>query len=141
MQANYFMEETYEPGQVILEEGVCNPCLYAVAEGRVEVVKGSGPSETVLDNLKVGDIFGEMGLIDGQPASATVRAVEPTRVWLYDEAAFKEALGRDPQLAKKVIDTLVARLRRATDMLQDMAQGEGATKEQVTEALEQHRSL
>ena len=111
MQANYFMEQTYEPGQVILNEGDTNPCLYAVAEGEVEVVKGSGSSETLLGTLGVGDIFGEMGLIDGQPASATVRAATRTLVWLYDEAAFKETLAGDPQLAKQVIDTLVGRLR------------------------------
>lgn len=141
MQANFFMEETYEPGQVILAEGTSNPCLYAIAEGEAEVVKGSGGHETLLGTLRVGDIFGEMGLVDGQPASATVRAVSPTRVWLYDEAAFKETLTHDPQLAKKVIDTLVARLRRTTDMLQQLADRGGVTPEQLSEVLDQHRGL
>lgn len=141
MQVNYFMEQNYEPGQVILKEGESNPCLYAIAEGRAQVVKSVGDAEVELATLEVGDIFGEMGLVDGQPASATVRALAPTRVWLYDEEAFKETLTRDPQLAKKVIDTLVARLRRTTEMLRRLADGEGATREEVNEILEQHRGL
>lgn len=140
MQATFFMEEEYEPGQVILREGATNPCLYAINDGEVEVIKGAGtPTETILGVLGEGDIFGEMGLVDGQPASATVRALKPTRVWLYDEAAFKESLTHDPMLAKKVIDTLVARLRRTTDLLQRLADGEGATPDQVSDVLDHHR--
>lgn len=141
MQANPFLIQEYEPGQVILREGESNPCLYAVNQGKVEVVKGSGASETVLAVLGTGDIFGEMGLVDGQPASATVRAIEPTVVWLYDETAFKDTLASDPMLAKKVIDTLVARLRRTTELLQRLQASGEVPEHRVTEILDHHRMV
>lgn len=141
MQANPCLIEEFMPGDVILGEGESNACLYVINEGEAEVVKGSGAGETTLVVLGQGDIFGEMGLIDGQPASATIRATKRTTVWLYDERAFKETLVNDPMLAKKVIDTLVQRLRRTTDMLQKLAGSGGATPQQVNDVLDQHTGV
>jgi CRP-like cAMP-binding protein len=133
------MVQEFQPGDVILKEGQANQCLYAVSEGRVEVSKGAPPTKTVIGILGVGDLFGEMGLIDGQPASATVTALEPTTLWLYDDLGFREAIEKDSAFAKTVVDMLVTRLRKTTDQLQKLIDEGGPTKQNVSQVLDQHR--
>ena len=77
-------------GQSLLEEGHSNSRLFIVLKGVVSVKlpkRTSRLSEVKLATLGGGDIFGEYSLFDGQPVSATVYAVQPTRVaWLEKSA-------------------------------------------------------
>jgi CRP/FNR family cyclic AMP-dependent transcriptional regulator len=138
VQGNPFMVQDYQTGDVILKEGQPNECLYAINSGRVEVSKGSPPNKTVVVELGVGDLFGEMGLIDGLPASATVTALEPTSVWLYDDRAFREAVEHDSAFAKSIVDMLVTRLRQTTNQLQMMIDSGKDPKAEVSQILDQH---
>lgn len=59
-------------GQTIIHEGESSDCMYFVADGRVEVSVDGKPVCTL---GRVGDVFGEMGLITGRPRSATITAL------------------------------------------------------------------
>lgn len=71
----------FATGEAIVREGEDGDSLFVICAGSVEVLKArsseDGPSEERLAVLKVGDVFGEMELIDMQRRSATVRALEP----------------------------------------------------------------
>lgn len=72
----------YESGEIIIEEGAVNDRLYCICEGSVEVVKRAvderdGALRRIAE-MRPGDTFGEMELIDIQPCAATVRATEET---------------------------------------------------------------
>jgi CRP-like cAMP-binding protein len=70
-----------EAGEVLIREGEPGRALYVVAEGEVEVVREGGQrgdgqeaTEVLLAVLGKGSCLGEMSLLSGQPAAATVRA-------------------------------------------------------------------
>lgn len=63
-------------GSVFFREGDAAESMFVLQSGRVAAIKHEGNKETVINNLGEGDCFGEMGLIDLGPRSASVRAVE-----------------------------------------------------------------
>jgi len=104
-----------EAGETLFEQGDPGDAFYMVVTGRVAVVVGTrevatfGPHEGI----------GEMALLDGQPRSATVRAVDPTTLLRIDQAAFEALVDRTPALARGIYRALSARLRVANRQLQD----------------------
>lgn len=63
--------------------------------------------------LKPGQSFGLVSLIDGQPRSATVRAVTPMRTLFLGPAVFKAALDSEPTIARDLLPLLCQYLREA----------------------------
>ena len=80
-----------------------------------EHLEGVGESgrEVILSVLKEGDFFGEMALLDNQPRSANVRAIEATRALVLSREVFHAALQEGPKLAIPVLAEMSRRLRRA----------------------------
>ena len=52
-------EETYEDGQVIVEEGGSGDWIYVVLAGRVELSKTVGGKKFVIEWIKPGEVFGD----------------------------------------------------------------------------------
>lgn len=94
---------TYPGGREIVTEGQPGDELFIVVRGRVAVEKGG----VEIAELKSGGHFGEMGLIDSAPRSATVRATEPTRVMLVGRSDLMNLMRREPVLAVKLLWSLV----------------------------------
>ena len=97
----------YEPGEMIIEEGVFDSWIYFLVSGEVKVVK----HENELSILKrTGDVFGEMGIIDGSPRSASIYAVEET-VCLATDASYIDRLsGNDKIMFSYVLYRLFAEI-------------------------------
>nr|MBF0222785.1 cyclic nucleotide-binding domain-containing protein [Desulfobulbaceae bacterium] len=67
----------YEAGETIIKKGEIDHWVYFLVSGEVKIVKG----EKTFAVLKTGgDLFGEMGVIDGSPRSASVWALTKTMV-------------------------------------------------------------
>jgi CRP/FNR family cyclic AMP-dependent transcriptional regulator len=83
-------ELSFAAGEAIVREGDDGDTLFIICSGSVEVLKASaaedGHFEKRLAVLKVGDVFGEMELIDMQRRSATVRALEPVEALALSNA-------------------------------------------------------
>ncbi len=74
-------EEQHPAGGVIVREGDRGDRVYFVCTGRVRVVKGTAGDPAVrLAEFGPGDFFGEMSLVESVVRSASVIALEPTRV-------------------------------------------------------------
>jgi CRP-like cAMP-binding protein len=113
-----FRVEDVPAGRSLLEEGQSNSRLYIVLTGSVSVKlpkRARRVSEVKLATLGSGDIFGEYSLFDGRPVSATVFAVDSTRVaWLEKSAldAFVDAhRAEGRRLYETIARILVGRLR------------------------------
>ncbi len=65
-------------GQTMIKEGEPTPSLWIIESGRVAVSKNTDHAEENLTTLSEGAVLGELSLLDGQPASATVKATQPT---------------------------------------------------------------
>ncbi|MDP3427279.1 MAG: cyclic nucleotide-binding domain-containing protein [Humidesulfovibrio sp.] len=75
----------YEKAEIIILEGSSDPWIYFLVHGELEV----NHQGVVLHRLnRFGDMFGEMGLIDGGPRSATVKACAPSLCLALDASLF-----------------------------------------------------
>jgi len=96
--------------------------LYIILEGRVKVILSSKRGdEFVLAELNQGDFFGEMSLIDGNPRSASVIAVEDSTFAVLERRRFLDAIKQDPEIAIELLKSLVQRLRTATEREESLA--------------------
>jgi EAL domain-containing protein (putative c-di-GMP-specific phosphodiesterase class I) len=86
-----FDREVFESGQQIFKYGDVGDCAYLIEDGVVEVLVARQDGECRIGLIGKGEVFGEMSLIDYQPRSATVRAVERT-VLLPISRKFMEGL-------------------------------------------------
>lgn len=111
--ANAAVEQSYQAGQEIVRQGDTGVGAFIIRSGRVEVVQERGGQSERLGELKAGDVFGEMALLDEFPRSATVRAVEPTTCLGIQRWHFRGILESHPQLALALLPVLTRRLRTA----------------------------
>jgi CRP-like cAMP-binding protein len=102
-------EFSYKTGDAIVEEGTMGIGFYLVLDGKVEVRKGS----KVLATLSKGQFFGEMSLIDEEPRSADVVAVQPTKCFTLSTWVFSSLVKQHPELAMPMLKELAKRLRAA----------------------------
>jgi serine phosphatase RsbU (regulator of sigma subunit) len=101
-----------EPGEVLFREGEPGESLFAILEGRLEVLLGMGtPDEKVIASLGPGDFLGEMSLlIPGRMRTASARAAELSLLWKMTRADFDALMVRQPRLAYTMVQTLTKRL-------------------------------
>lgn len=109
MVAESGKELSYKSGDTIVEEGTMGVGFYLVIDGKVEVRKGS----KVLATLSRGQFFGEMSLIDEQPRSADVVAIQPTKCFTLSTWVFTALVKQHPELALSMLKELAKRLRAA----------------------------
>jgi len=96
-------------GEIIVAEGDPGSDAMVVLEGTASVTRGNRK----MSELTVGQVFGEMALLDRQPRSATVTAEEPMRLLVIHGAEFRKLLTKVPGLADALLATLSRRLREA----------------------------
>ncbi len=99
-------DAAFRPGQEVVVEGSVGEEMYVVVGGRVAVESGG----VQVAELGKGGHFGEMGLVDNAPRSATVRAVEPTRCMVVRRQDMIQLMRREQQLAVKLLWTFVQAL-------------------------------
>lgn len=107
----------FQPGEVVIQEGARDSCAYIILSGTVEVFKRAGDREVRVAVLGRGQVFGEMGLIENRPRSATVKALNELEVKRIDRPQFNELLQKKPSVLIPIIRCLFERLRQASDML------------------------
>lgn len=111
--ARWATTRTFQPGETIVREGGMGMGLYCIQSGRVRVTKDASGTTQVLREMGPGESFGEIALLDDQPRSATVTAVEPTTAVLLDKSQFRAELRTYPEIALAILYPLVQRLREA----------------------------
>jgi CRP-like cAMP-binding protein len=85
----------FEPGDQILEEGQFERSIFYLISGKARIVKNGKELATI---RRTGDVFGEMGVIDGSARSASVFAIDKT-VCLQTDMSTVESLYGDSKLA------------------------------------------
>jgi CRP/FNR family transcriptional regulator, cyclic AMP receptor protein len=109
-------------GTSVIQEGDVGDSLFVIVSGRVKVFIGDDEGrEIILKILGEGDFFGEMALIDEQPRSASVSAIETTTFKIISRGAFQQCLLRSPAIATTVMTALARRLRDADRKISNLA--------------------
>ncbi|MEP6719322.1 MAG: mechanosensitive ion channel family protein [bacterium] len=98
-------------GEAMTRQGADAHWLYLITKGEAEVrVSASGNLNEHVATLHQGDVFGEMGMMTGEPRSATVVAITNVECYRLDKDAFHDILKRRPEIADD-ISTLLANRR------------------------------
>lgn len=105
----------YKKKKVIFNEGDESDCMYGVTEGSVGIYSDYGTSkEKQLVTLQCGDYFGEMGMIERLPRSATAVALENCALKRMEISDMEELLKENPAKVYAIIQHTGSRIRSVT---------------------------
>lgn len=109
-------------GSVILHAGDRTDFVYFILSGVLKVlISDEEGREVILSNLGPGEFFGEMGVIDDNPRSATVMTTSPCELIVIAKADFKRCLAENFDVSLYIMRALVKRLRAADRMIGSLA--------------------
>jgi CRP-like cAMP-binding protein len=108
-------QHKFESGDTIVKKGEEGTGFYLVLDGAVEI-RSNG---NTISRLGPGQFFGEMSIVDAQPRSADVVAVEPSRVLFLSAWSFKSLISERPRIAVKMLQEFVRRLRNTDRALSE----------------------
>jgi CRP/FNR family cyclic AMP-dependent transcriptional regulator len=109
-------------GAVVMAAGDPIDSLYIVISGRLKVMMGDADGkEVILSLIGPGEYFGEMGLIDDSPRSASVVAIESCELLCVAKRDFKNCLAESAEMSAAVMRGLVRRLREADRKIGSLA--------------------
>ncbi|MBC8285776.1 MAG: cyclic nucleotide-binding domain-containing protein [Nitrospinae bacterium] len=115
------INKKFNKGEVIIEEGSLSTGAYIIDSGSVEVSKKlPNGSIQVITKLDKNDIFGEMGLIDQLPRSATVRALEDCSISIMTPDTFNSLAKRNPKALMPILKVLAKRLRNTLKIIEEV---------------------
>jgi len=115
---NTIIEKDYLKNQVIMHEADTLDYFYFVYSGKVKAIQiSSDGQEMILAIRKRGDYFGEMAMLDGMTAPATIVAIEDTRVGFISKKDFENHLLQNRKSLMEIVSLLCSRLREAWLML------------------------
>jgi CRP-like cAMP-binding protein len=111
-------------GTVIFRELEDSDALYMVETGQVVISKYvHGQVDIVLTRFSAGDFFGEMGLFDAAPRSATAHTEVDSILWRLDRKAFQQILSEQPEMAARIcyrmVIVFIERLRATNEQARE----------------------
>lgn len=116
-----YENQSFKKGSHILEEGSSPENAYVIKTGVAQVIKSrSDGKQAVIGTLKKGDLFGEMSLVDSEPRSASVVALEDLEVIVIDPITFRLKQESLDKFTQKLVQTLIIRLREQNIKLADL---------------------
>ncbi len=100
-------EVSIKAGQTLIREGQPTEAFFILKSGYVQVTHAGKPAA----RLGPGEFFGEIGMLDGGPATATVVTDGPVEAMVLSHAQFRDAIKGNDGLALQVIAAMAKRLR------------------------------
>jgi CRP-like cAMP-binding protein len=114
----------FAAGETLIQESEPIQSIFLIKSGTVEVSRMMRGKRVVLARCGAGEIFGEIGFLDGQPATATVTAVEPASVLEINRIRMSVYLRMDDQIAKTfyrfLCRVLASRMRDLSKKMPDL---------------------
>ena len=105
-----------DDGILVLQGDDPGDGLYVLTDGMVKVtVAAESGTETMLAVRSRGDLIGEFAVLDGEPRTATARAVGAVSAIRISRARFTEFGQRYPAAQTTITKSLVAKMRAATE--------------------------
>ena len=106
----------YTEGEIIFREGDGADDCFLIKDGRVAVIMGNLDAPMAVLHRGPGEIIGEMALLENQPRSASIIALEDVRMVRIERENFEKLLKIDPDITKNLLSTLSYRLRNAHNL-------------------------
>ena len=102
--------------EVIFSEGDKSDCMYDIRQGRVGIYANYGTKEEkLLTELSKDQFFGEMGIIEGYPRSATAVAMgDMAELTVIAKADFEDYCKKNPEKTVLIMKNMSSRIRELT---------------------------
>jgi uncharacterized protein (TIGR02266 family) len=108
-------KENYQDGQVIFEEGGYGDQVYVIISGAVEISKIGREKKFVVNTLKAGEVFGELGFFGGFERTATASAVGKTTIGRVELASAESELDKVSKDVRLLLMLMVERYKNLID--------------------------
>ncbi len=128
----FVSEDTYQDGHVLLKEGTSGNWLYVVLSGAVEISKTIDGKKYVINVLRPGEIFGEVGFIGGKKRTATATTIGQTLIGVVDRTSLDSEFNK---LSSDFRAILLAMANRFEKMVNRVAEFSSRTDTRVQKTL------
>ena len=109
-------------GALLFRTGDEGDAMYLIEQGKIRIcVQTKDGHEVTLTQLRRGDFFGEMALLDGKPRSADARVAEDARLAVLSREHFLSFVSSNPNVALEMLTALTNRLRHTDELLRHTA--------------------
>ncbi|HWX23460.1 MAG TPA: cyclic nucleotide-binding domain-containing protein [Vicinamibacteria bacterium] len=115
---------SFEPGQIVVEEGAPAEAFYLVRGGYLKVGVVSGAKTLAISYLRKGDYAGEVGLLIDQPWPFSLQALESVELVKLSKTQFEQVLAENPGARHELWSRMMARLKARGATLLDPASAE-----------------
>jgi len=115
-------KDHFQSKEMIFEQGTPGDYFFYIATGAVRVwlsLEDGGARELAV--LGPGQFFGELALLDKEPRTASVEAIENCEVWMLEREEFLNLLRGNAHMAVKLLHVVAARLRKADEIIQKLS--------------------
>jgi CRP-like cAMP-binding protein len=118
----------FTAGTVLFRDGEPATEAFLLQDGRVRLLKQAGRMERSLRVVRPGDLFGESALLRGAARSSTAVALDDVVTLAFDHATFEQVLATSPEVAGRVLNQLIRRMRDAEDQIEILMLRDGQSK-------------
>jgi CRP/FNR family transcriptional regulator len=116
------LDRKFTRGQTVFAEGQPADGFYVVLSGRVKIFKlSSEGKEQILHLFGPGEPFGEVPVFEGRHFPAHAVTLEDSHTCFIPRQAFVDLIKSNPSLAINMLAVLSRRLRRFTDLVEDLS--------------------
>lgn len=109
--AKFYSKRSVRPGEIIFNEGDDGDSAYIIEKGRVEIFVGEDDTITPIAVLGVGEIFGEMAIIDSSTRAASARAIDNVELTIVSQEQLAERISLADPIVRLLISMLIQRSR------------------------------
>ena len=122
--------ELYAKDDLIVRQGEQGDSMFIILEGGIRVmVRGLSGMDIVIAQKKVGEFFGEMSLLSGDPRTASIRAQEDSKVIVIDKESFSTLVISDEKILSEFVNVLVKCKSGITEAVEQERQSRNITNE------------
>ena len=100
--------KSFARDQIVFDQNVAMRAIFFIEDGTVRVERRDRGAIVPLTTLGVGEFFGEMSFVDGEPTSARMIAEEPARLRIVDAATIDAIAQTDPRFAARFYHSIAA---------------------------------
>jgi len=112
-------EKKYPKGALILAEGSTGEEIFLIISWKVRVFKTINEEKVELGILGRNDFFGEMSMFLDRKRTASVEALENSKIKVGNKAVFVNSIKKNPNSAIRIISTLIKRLYAAHKIISE----------------------
>jgi len=111
----------YRKGELVYRDGDRANAMFIVSKGSVRLFKKDSTDQEIdLGTYVKGDIFGELGVIDGDTRTEHAVAVDDSILLVLNRAMFMALMKKNPEIAVKMIRKFSERLQDATKKIDEL---------------------